>query len=535
VAPDIDAQLTINELMAVNVLTVKDGSGVAYPWVELFNPTDTDIPLGGYAFSDDPSMPFKSIVDKSVAVPAHGHLLLWCASSQSTAGPTHIGVSLSQSGGHLLLSRPDRTLIQHLEYGAQETDLSAAREPDGAASWNIEWSVTPGAANPGGPAPGQVPGSGQVEMVPAAGDVSDEILRYDAIPEFELQISPDAIAVLRMQTVTSSPTQWVQATIKYRNRSYGPVGVSLKGTRSFKSIDEKAAFRVNISKYAKNARLFGLQELVLNNMTTDYAMMYERLAYWVARKIGGLPALRANHALVRVNGIPYGLYANVEAVKKEFLGRWYKDASGALYSIHYADFDSRYLNGFNLQSGQDNMTGIRAVTDALTMPAPDAAMAVVAQHIDMDEFARYWAYCIVVGQFSSKWPYAAQGEKVGNDAALYNDPVTSLMTLIPEGTDDTFYSADFDFRNTNSVLTETCKKSPLCFQRVRTQVWATLSQVEQLDWVAESDRVAAQIAPYIATDSRKPYSDTDVTMYQQQMKYFMAGRRITVGRFISAP
>ena len=59
--------------------------------------------------------------------------------------------------------------------------------------------------------------------------------------------------------------------------------VNLKGTSSFMTIDQKPGFRVNINKFAKGAKFFGLKEFLLNNMATDPSMIHERLAYWMAR------------------------------------------------------------------------------------------------------------------------------------------------------------------------------------------------------------------------------------------------------------
>ena len=53
VDPSVDGQLTINELMPDNVLTVRDDRGAASPWIEIYNPTGQDIALGGYAITDD--------------------------------------------------------------------------------------------------------------------------------------------------------------------------------------------------------------------------------------------------------------------------------------------------------------------------------------------------------------------------------------------------------------------------------------------------------------------------------------------------
>ena len=74
--------------------------------------------------------------------------------------------------------------------------------------------------------------------------MSDRVLGYDLMPQFDLQISDADIASLR-----SAPDTWVQATLTFEGRSYGPVGVNLKGTSSFQPIDQKPGFRVNINKF----------------------------------------------------------------------------------------------------------------------------------------------------------------------------------------------------------------------------------------------------------------------------------------------
>jgi len=406
------ASMTINELMPANALTAKDDKGAAAPWIELYNSGGGNQDLGGYSLTDDFTAPRKAVLPSGLVVPAHGYLVIWCDGNPA-AGKAHVAVTLNSAGGDIGLARPDGTFVERLIYGAQEVDLSAAREPDGAASWTVEWLASPGTANPAGtagssapaPAPAAAtPTAGQPEMVPAASDLTDQILGYDQLPSFGLEIPDDSLATLRMQTAPAENRTWVPAMLDYQGRSYGPVGVALRGTRSFQPIDGKAGFKVKLNEYTKTARFFGLEELVLNNMSTDLSMMHERISYWVARQIGGLPGLRANHALVSVNGTLYGLYANVEATKKEFVDRAYQDGSGSLYSIHYADFQPKYMAGFQRQVGKGDMADLQAVTDALaSASSPDQVMAAVGTHIDMTEFVRYWAFCIVVGQFSSKW------------------------------------------------------------------------------------------------------------------------------------
>ena len=531
VDPSVDGQLTINELMPDNVLTIKDDRGAASPWIEIYNPTAQNIALAGYGITDDFAAPRKAILPAGVVVPAGGHLIVW-ADGNSSAGPAHAGVLLSHAGGSLALARPDGSFIDRLTYGAQETDISAAREPDGSGSWINEWNVSPGTSNPSGtgqPFPPQV-AEDPPEAVPAAGDMSDRLLGYDLIPQIDLEISSDNIASLR-----AAPDTWVQATLVYEGRSFGPVGVNLKGTSSFQPIDGKPAFRVNINKFVSGAKFFGLKEFLLNNLTTDPSMLRERLAYWIGRQIGGVPTSRCNHSWVTMNGAPLGLYATVEEPKEQLMAYYFADATGPVYTIHYADFQPAYVSAFELQDGTSDLSLVNGATAALQMTPADVAIAAAGQFVNVHEFARYWALMILTGHWGG-WPYAPDPQPAGANAGTYADPTTHQLYFIPEGINDAFSTADFDFiKQVKSILAQQCASSSSCFQDLSSQLNEILGKANQLAWSGEMQRVATQIAAYVAMDSKKPYSNDDVTMFQQQVGYFMTGRAQYVAKYLAVP
>lgn len=529
VDPSIDGQLTINELMPDDVLTIRDDRGAASPWIELFNPTAQEIALAGYGITDDFAAPRKAILPAGIAVPAGGHLILW-ADGNSSAGPAHLGVRLSRAGGSLALARPDGSFIDRLTYGAQETDISAAREPDGSGSWINAWNVSPGTSNPSGsgqPFPPQAAGD-PPEAVPAAGDMSDRLLGYDLIPQLDLEISNDNIASLR-----AAPQTWVPATLVYEGRSFGPVGVNLKGTSSFQPIDGKPAFRVNINKFVSGAKFFGLKAFLLNNLTTDPSMLRERLAYWIGRQIGGVPTSRCNHSWVTMNGAPLGLYATVEEPKQQLMAYYFADATGPVYTIHYADFQPAYVSSFELQDGTNDVSLIDGATAALQMTPADAAIAAAGQFVNLHQFARYWALMVLTGHWGG-WPYAPDPQPAGANAGTYADPTTHQLYFIPEGINDAFSTADFDFiSQVKSVLAQKCASSSSCFQDLSAQLNEIVGKATQLNWSAEMQRVATQIASYVSMDGKKPYSNDDVTMYQQQVGYFMTGRAQYVAKYLA--
>ena len=175
VPPEIDGQLVINELMAANALTVKDESGAARPWIEILNPTDTDVPLGGYAVTDDFAMPGKGVIGDGVVVPAHGYLVLWLDGDPS-AGPTHVAVQLSKARRQRR-SRAARRIVHRSARlrRAGDRPVGGARARRRADVGDRMARVTRRGESggrrrrPGAPAE-------DPETVPAAGDPSDRIL-----------------------------------------------------------------------------------------------------------------------------------------------------------------------------------------------------------------------------------------------------------------------------------------------------------------------------------------------------------------------
>jgi hypothetical protein len=504
VDPGIDRQLVINEVMADNALTLVDDGLAAGDWIELFNPTDHDIPLRGYGLTDDLDRPGRGVIGDEV-VPAGGHLLIRLA---------ELDLDLAREGGALGLSRPDGSWIDRLTYGAQEVDFAAAREPDGAGTWVIEWHPSPGAANPDGDggAPGEDP-----ELVPAAGDLTERILAYDVMPEIELRLADAAIAALRVQ-----PRTYVPGELVFDGRVYGPVGVRLKGNKSFLPIDEKPSFRINIDELAPGAKFFGLDDLTFNNMSSDRSMLRERLAYRVARD-AGVPAPRANHALITVNGDLYGLYANVETVKWRMVGRWFDDAQGSLWEGVAADFVPS--GEWELESGPDDRRLIEGTIDAMTNGTAAGAIAEAGSYVSMAAFLRFWATCAVIGQFDSLPTF-------DDDYFLYADPQTDRLHFIPWGMDESMSSSAHDVLEVRSVLATHCLNTPACKQDLADQAWDVLALTEELDLEAERLRVAAQIADAVARDTRKPYTDADVAAGQNDVKWFIRERRERLGTML---
>ena len=126
--------LVINEVAA---------SGDPLDWFELYNGTDTAIPLGGYLVADDLGDAAKRVaLPAGTVAPAGGYLVI---ELDSDAWP---GFALGQ-GEELGIWTPEGILMLQVDWaeGDSGDGESYARWPDGAGDFQTSGTPTPGAAN----------------------------------------------------------------------------------------------------------------------------------------------------------------------------------------------------------------------------------------------------------------------------------------------------------------------------------------------------------------------------------------------------
>jgi len=119
-----------------------------YPdWIELRNPTAAAVDMSGMYLTNDASTPKKFQIPTGVLIPAGGYLLFW-ADNNTTLGSRHTNFTVSSTGGTISLYDIDGvTRVDTVTYGAQTTNVSYGRYPNGTGAWQAMTTVTPGAAN----------------------------------------------------------------------------------------------------------------------------------------------------------------------------------------------------------------------------------------------------------------------------------------------------------------------------------------------------------------------------------------------------
>ncbi|RLC75363.1 MAG: hypothetical protein DRI61_15030, partial [Chloroflexi bacterium] len=145
--------LTINELMASNSSTRQDEHGEYDDWIEIYNPKDIPVDIGGMYITDNLDNPTKwRIPDDAPAettISPQGYLLIW-ADGQPEQGPLHLDYNLEKGGEEIGLFDSDgSTLIDSVIFDQQATDISFGRYPNMGSNWHFYDSPTPGAENVG--------------------------------------------------------------------------------------------------------------------------------------------------------------------------------------------------------------------------------------------------------------------------------------------------------------------------------------------------------------------------------------------------
>ncbi|MCB9765800.1 MAG: lamin tail domain-containing protein [Alphaproteobacteria bacterium] len=140
--------LVLNEFMASNQETIPNEEGSYADWVELYNPADEDVSVAGLYMTDDLNEPTLHALG-DIVVPAGGHLLLW-ADEEPQISAWHLSFKLSKDGERLALVYVDDdgnpSVIDGVEFGPQEPDVSWGRVPDGGA-WQTLSVPSPGQEN----------------------------------------------------------------------------------------------------------------------------------------------------------------------------------------------------------------------------------------------------------------------------------------------------------------------------------------------------------------------------------------------------
>ena len=151
--PSAKSAPIISEFMASNNTTIADQDGDFADWLEIRNPDQSPINLGGWYLTDKATKLTKWQIP-SITLPSGGFLVIFCSSKNYTdpTQPLATNFNLSATSGYVALVEPDgKTVMSAYSYGLQYPDISyGVTEPTNASEApQVGYFTvsTPGAAN----------------------------------------------------------------------------------------------------------------------------------------------------------------------------------------------------------------------------------------------------------------------------------------------------------------------------------------------------------------------------------------------------
>jgi hypothetical protein len=259
------------------------------------------------------------------------------------------------------------------------------------------------------------PGPGEgVRYFSERSDDADYLFDDSELRSYELVLAPEDLASIDADPAAE---EYVEGTLKFEDMEIGPVGIRYKGSigawfgcvgnMNFANpggpkICDKLSLKVKVDWPSDDQRFFGLKKLQFHSMKNDDSMMRERLAYQTFRELG-VPAPRAVHARLSINGEYQGVFLLVEVIDGRFTRSRFDDGEGNLYKELWP-----IDNQGNPRSAQAMATTLSTNEDALAMGTastermerfaqamagaePADRLQVVADWMDVDLSMRYIA------------------------------------------------------------------------------------------------------------------------------------------------
>jgi len=142
--------LVINEFLASNSSSGQDPQGQYDDWIEIYNYGTNTIDMAGMYLTDDFFNPTKWQFPAGTSIHLGDYLIIWADEDTSDAG-LHANFKLNAGGEQIALFDSDgTTLIDNVTFGAQRTDISYGRYPDGSDQWRFFGIPSPDDENEGG-------------------------------------------------------------------------------------------------------------------------------------------------------------------------------------------------------------------------------------------------------------------------------------------------------------------------------------------------------------------------------------------------
>lgn len=365
-------------------------------------------------------------------------------------------------------------------------------------------------------------------------------------------------AVLHEISLRVNSRDWEALKANFESNQYYPcdlvwngitvrnVGIRSRGLGSRSGT--KPGLRVDFDRYSQSQTFLGLKSFILDNLLQDSSTLKERLSFKLFERVG-LPAPRATHARVYVNGAYVGVYGVVESIDKQFLARVFGaderghvENDGYLFEYHwrypyyfgYLGVDlAPYVELFERKTRERDPEEdayrpleewIRTVNEAADR---DFARA-LEPFVDLPLMMKYLAVETFLAERDGLLGYAGL-----NNFYLYRFEGEKRSQFLPWDKDNTFAARDYPILQ--GVDENVLVRRALAVPELRAAYLDALLAVadaatrpgadDPTGWLERAvDRAYGQVRSSVVEDPLKPYSDEEFEQAIEQLRRFARER-----------
>lgn len=465
-------------------------------WVELVA-VGGDVDLSGYRITNTPSVPDSGVVLPAGTALTDGALL--------AVGDLDFGIDCD--GATVTLLDPSGLVIDAVTHAGLLLGQGFGRLPDAVGPWT---TTAPTRAEPNTP---------WVRL--------DDSRLFDPYQPFEVvltlpQDSVDALAEdPREYTFGHGLITAHDGTVLFDQ----DLGVRIKGQYgSARTLDGKAALKLDLDRYTPGSSALGVHKLTLNNMVQDGSKVHEWLAYTLFRS-QGVPAPRTGYAHVTLNGADMGLYLNIETLDDVLIPRTYPSTQHLYEGAYGQDLQLDDIDGYQVDMGSDDdradLEDIVAILDGAT---PSAEWAAVEPFLDRDQVITTLAVETWIGHWDGYGP-------TRNNYSFHLDD-QGVLSLMSSGADQTFGSSLDVYSGTGRLLVA-CLADAACWLDYTHALDDLMTTIDGLDLEADLRALSAFLRPMLVADPRRESSVEDFDDGLQATIDFLYARRPAVGEAVA--
>ena len=300
------------------------------------------------------------------------------------------------------------------------------------------------------------------------------------------------------------PYTYVEASVSIDGVVFPKVGIRKKGFIGSQS-NTRPSLKIKLNHIDKAAEIEGLTNLTLNNNKQDISQVSQFMGYALFNAIGS-PAPRCAYAKVTVNGKNLGIYSHVESMRPPLLKRAFGNDEGPFYEGTVVDFNKEWENSFEHKRGDDAL-GREKIIALINVLADDKVTEeAIGELVDLESFYRFWAVESLLGFWDG---YSGNN----NNYFIYLNPGTDKFHFLPWGADALFTNFSMDFRQNTQAPTSVKTQGLIAYRLYQLEagrkrygnmmVELLKSHWNEGELLAELDRVAAMIQPYLLPEQRE--------------------------------